>query len=278
MGFDKIMYLVGFALMMALNLLRYRVYHTTRARAVAYTLVTYVYGVGGAVAMAKIYTAVCRALGTLDGSSVAIFGAVIFCPLLILATVGAEKLVRRLTNGAGGKKKPQHAPKKNAGKKKAPDPISARNTMDLLTPGIFIILACAKFGCHFMGCCYGVSSSWGVFNPLLQDTRFPVQMFEFATMCVIILLCFFLKTKPFYRRGMAYPLTAALYAVARFGWECKRFYVEELRHIVFGLTFWQFCCVVVFVASAVSLAVLYKTQPGEPLPGLTARRPTAGSR
>ena len=138
--------------------------------------------------------------------------------------------------------------------------------------GIFIILACAKFGCHFMGCCYGVKSSWGVFNPLLQSTRFPVQMFEFITMCVIIIGCFFIKRTAFFRRGMAYPLTAAVYSVARFGWEFKRFYSDELRHIIFGLTFWQFCCVIVFSASVVSLAVLYKTQPSEPLPGLRSRR------
>ena len=261
---DKIMYAVGFTIMMVLNLFRHNDYSVSKARVVAYTLVTYVYGVGSAVAMGKIYTQICRMMGTLDGSNVAIFGAVMFCPTLLVLTAFVEKAIRKKLDGAREPAKKRSLKNRN--------PVSVRNTMDLLTPGIFIILTCAKFGCHFEGCCYGVRSSWGVYSKLLQDTLFPVQLFEFGTMCVIIALCFFLKRRPFYRRGMAYPLTAAIYSVARFGWEFKRFYVDELRHIILGMTFWQFCCVIVFVSSVVSLIILYKTQPSEPLPGLRRKK------
>lgn len=263
------MYAVGFTIMMILNLFRHRDYSISTRRTVLYTLVTYVYGVSSAVAMGKIYSLICRAMGTMEGSNVAIFGAVTFCPLLLMATVTIEKAVNKAADNARDAKK-----KRELGNRA---PVSMRSTVDLLTPGIFIILACAKFGCHFEGCCFGVRSDWGVYNGLAQGTVFPVQMFEFATMCVIIVLCFFLKRQVFYRRGMAYPMTAGIYSVARFFWEFKRYYSPEMRHVVFSLTFWQFCCVIVFAASVISVIVLYKTQPSEPLPAWKKKQRSAES-
>ncbi len=253
------MYVVGFALMMILNVFCYGKYNTTRKRAVIYTLVTYVYGVLGAIAMGILYTNISKAHHVEEESRVAIFGAVVFTPLLLMATVAVEKIIVRRTaqktDNSRGKKKT-----------KTPPPVSMRNTVDLLTPGIFIILTCAKLGCHFSGCCYGVACEWGVHSVKAgEGTVFPVQLFEVGTMCAILLLCYYIKRTEFFRRGMAYPLTAAIYSAARFGWEFKRYYPEELRRLVFGLTFWQATCCVVFAASVISLIVLHMTQPSAPL-------------
>ena len=255
----KAMYAVGFALMMLLNLFRYKDYRISQGRAVVYTLVTYVYGVLSAMAMGRIYTAVSAAAGVDETGGVAIFGAVIFTPVLLLITVLAEKLVAEKASKKTYKNK--HGKDRPYEKKI----VSTRNTLDFLTPGIFLILTCAKLGCFFEGCCYGVECGWGVYSKHADAVVFPVQIFEVATMCAVLLLCYFLKRTRFFRRGMAYPLTAALYCVGRFGWEYKRYYAEEMRHIAFGFTIWQFFCIIVFAASLISIAILYKTQPSDPL-------------
>ena len=51
------MYLVGFAIMMILNLRDHDRYHIGKKEAVLVTLVTYVAGVGGGMLMGKLYSA-----------------------------------------------------------------------------------------------------------------------------------------------------------------------------------------------------------------------------
>lgn len=130
--------------------------------------------------------------------------------------------------------------------------------MDLLAPGIFIILACAKFGCFFGGCCPGRECSFGVYNPEYEMTMFPSQLFESVTMAFVVVLCFTyaFKSKKCIS-GSVYPVTAAVYSVTRFFWEFMRYYeYEEMRHVILGLSFWQFCCVMVIVASILWILLL----------------------
>ena len=84
-GSDKVyygMYLVGFAIMMMVNLKTYEKYDVTKKTAVVFTLITYVAGVCGAMIMGDMYTA---AIAKYDGgySNVAIFGAVFFTPIFM---------------------------------------------------------------------------------------------------------------------------------------------------------------------------------------------------
>ena len=242
---------------MVLNCFRHNDYKISRLRTIVFTIITYVFGVTGALIMGKIYTAICVIHNVDDNSRVAIFGAVIFTPLMLTATAAVDKLI-------SGYRLQIYHNKKHVKHNKLPE-VSIRNTIDLLTPGIFIILTCAKLGCFFEGCCYGVECSWGVYSDRAGTTVFPVQLFEVGTMLIVLLLSFIIKRTGFYRRGMAYPLTAALYCIARFGWEFMRYYPAQMQHVLFGLTFWQFLCVIVFVTSVISIAVLYKTQPSNPL-------------
>jgi len=220
------MYLVGFAIMMVVNLRTYKRYKISKKTAVLFTLITYAAGVKGAMIMGDLYTAAVARFGV-GNSSVAIFGAVIFTPIFMTAV----SLI--------------------AGK-------SWRKIMDLLAPGIFIILACAKFGCFMAGCCPGRECSFGVYNPDLEMTVFPSQLFESITMGFVVVFCFLYATK--YKKcisGSVYPVTAAVYSVTRFCWEFMRYYPsEEVRHIMFGLTFWQFWCIVTIVASLIWIALL----------------------
>lgn len=219
------MYAVGFALMMAYSVRYCKRYRVGKAVAVVLTLFTYVFGVLGALAMGKIYSALSQKITGEGNSNVAIFGAVIFCPLLLLALF----LLQNLFSG-----------KKN----------DFRRQMDLLTPGIFMILTCAKFGCSLEGCCYGAAWEHGIYNPQAGMKVFPVQIFEVATMLVVLFAARRIEKTRFFVAGMKYPVTAMLYCVGRFCWEFARYYPDErLRHLALGLSLWQLCCVGVFLVS-----------------------------
>ena len=223
------MYLVGFAIMMIVNLKTHRKYEFKKSVTVLITVITYVAGVIGAMIMGDAYTALIEKFDA-GGSSVAIFGAVVFTPIFM--TVVALLLGQ-----------------------------SWRKVMDMLAPGIFIILACAKFGCFMAGCCPGRECSFGIYNPKLELTVFPSQLFESITMAFVVAFCFWYAFRfKKCRSGSVYPVTAAVYSVTRFCWEFMRYYkYEELRHLVFGMTFWQFWCVVVIILS-VLWVILLKSQ------------------
>lgn len=222
----KAMYVVGFAIMMLVNLKTHKKYELKKSTAIIFTLVTYVAGVYGAMQMGDIYTKATEKF-FVDGSTVAIFGAVVYTPLIMIA-------VALIMNKAW------------------------RNVIDMLAPGIFIILACAKFGCFLGGCCPGIECSFGVYNPEYEMTMFPSQLFESITMALVVVFCFWyaLRCKKCIS-GSVYPVTAAVYSVTRFFWEFMRYYeFEEMRHIMLGMTFWQFWCVVVIVFSIVWILLL----------------------
>ena len=252
----SVFYVLGVLCALGINLFFAWKYGISRLRAGLYTL-CFFYGVAGALLAGTAYQAFCVARGDpMPLSRVAMFGAVVFTPLLTILTVLAEKGIRRFVSVKTGK---------------PPVPVSVRDTVDLETPDVFIVLAFAKLNCHFDGCCYGIPAERGVYSAYLQTTVFPVQIAEVLAILAILILCYFLKQKPFYRRGMAYPLTAALYCAARFILEFFRYYPEDLRGVCLGMTVWQACSLAVLLASAVSLALLYRREPAAPLSGKLLR-------
>ncbi len=226
------MYVVGFVLMMIYSVKFRERYRVGKVAAVVLTLFTYVFGVVGALAMGKIYSAISEKLIGESNSNVAIFGAVIFCPLLLLGLFGLQNLFSGEKN-------------------------DFRRQMDLLTPGIFMILTCAKFGCLMEGCCYGVAWEHGIFNPKAEMKVFPVQAFEVVSMIAVLLLARQIEKSKRFVPGMKYPVTAILYCAVRFGWEFLRYYPDEsLRRLALGMTLWQLCCIAVSVSSAGVIAYL----------------------
>lgn len=222
------MYLVGFAIMMIINIKDCRRFKIEKKKAVIYTLYTYAAGVVGAMIMGKIFTAISRSVGENSGSRAAIFGAVMFTPIILVVTFLILKS-------------------------------DFRRNMDMLTPGIFIILVCAKFGCFLNGCCPGVVCNFGVYNPEIGEKVFPVQIFEVITMTAVIVFTqmYFKKSKN-YVKGSAYPITAAAYSVTRFCWEEARYYASDnLKNLFLGLSFWQICCITVFAVSVILIIILH---------------------
>ncbi len=257
------MFVLGFIFLIWYNFNFYHVYGISRKRALWYSL-TFMYGMLGAHIMGRIYTAICVANNIDDDSVLAIFGAVLFAPPLILLTVGIEKTVRRIIKS---KQKLTEKDIKKSAKNKG-EKVNGRDTLDMLTPGLFATIALGKIGCMISGCCFGIECSWGVHSDKIDATVFPVQLFESITLFLILAGCYYLKRTRFYRRGMAYPMTATLYCMSRFCFEFLRYYEPRLRHLFFGITLWQGLCILVVVVSVISLGILYKKGESNPLPPL----------
>lgn len=255
MGMDlllnlSVFYYIGIAIWLSINLLTCRRYSISRLRAGLYTL-SFLYAIAGAMIGGAFNRFMeYRITGTHTLTLVAIFGGVIFTPIFIVLTVLIEKAIRRGANTVLVKHSREPLPQ-----------VSVRDTLDLLTPGCLVMLALSKVACHFDKCCYGIPWSWGTYSPYLDTTVFPVQISESLTTFFILVVVVYLMHKPFYRRGMAYPLAATIYTFCRFGWEFMRYYPPKMRHVFLGLTVWQNCCVAVFAVSVACLLFLFKKYP-----------------
>ncbi len=224
--FYYLTYAAGFFITLLINLKTCGSYSLTKKKTVIYTVCMFLCGIVGAFLMADIYNAYCLKIGETANSTVSVFGAVIFAPVFMTVFLLIEK------NGV------------------------LRN-LDMLTPGVYITLTCAKFGCFLDGCCMGIPYKNGIYNPIVNMRVFPVQICEAASMIIMLVLTqIYIKKGKNVPAGFNYPLTTAVYCVIRFMWEYMRYYDEVMRHGFFGVTFWQGMCVVMFVFSAVMMTAL----------------------
>ncbi len=224
--FYYLMYAVGFIMTLFINLKTHDRYSLTKKKAVVYTVCMFLCGIVGALLMSDIYNACCKSIGVNENSTVSIFGAVVFAPIFMTVFFLIEKS-------------------------------DALRNLDMLTPGIFITLTCAKFGCFLDGCCMGVPYENGIYNPIVETRVFPVQICEVLSMIIMLVLTqTYIKKGKNVPAGFNYPLTTAVYCVIRFLWEFMRYYDESMRHGFFGVTFWQGWCIIMFVLSAVMMTVL----------------------
>lgn len=223
------MYLLGTVLMFAVSLATYKKYSLKLWQAVVFTLVALVGGLAGTVVMGKVYTSLLRANGILGESNMAIYGAVMFTPLiLVIACLITKQPWKKI--------------------------------LDMIAPSGIIFTACAKLGCMFAGCCNGIECSFGVYNYRLDAKVFPSPVVEFVTMLIIIVIGFryAFKSEKFVP-GTVYPIMGILYGGTRFFLEYLRFYTHEVeRHIVMGMTLWQLCSLITVAASLVWLMCLNK--------------------
>ncbi len=154
--------------MLTLSLLRCGVYHSSRARAVAYSFITFASGFLGALIIGAVYNFLFSLKGIVTDIKVDVLGAVIFTALFLLIAVSIEKLYL--------KRKAESAARNGAADGAPIRSVSFRDTMDMMIPGSFLVFACIKFGCRVRGCCFGVECSWCVHPPGRTDPRcFPCR-------------------------------------------------------------------------------------------------------
>lgn len=222
-------YVVGFILMMVINLKNHDRFSISKKNAIIYTVYTYICGIIGATLMGLIYYYVHSLLGIMVNKSVCIYGAVVFTPILLMLF-----------------------PIKKSDRV---------NAVDMVTPGILLILACSKVGCFINGCCRGfICEEFGILYKGAEVKHFPIQIIETGIMLLILALTqLIIRKTSLISSGKNYPFTFAAYAVSRFFVEFARYYEnEEQRNLMLGFTFWQITSIIVFIVCIIILVIPFK--------------------
>ena len=223
---SKLSLYVGMIVVIILSFFICKKHGISKISTLLFILLGYSGGIYCAKLMGDLYSKVSMMFGG-GRSNVAIFGVVVGLPFVLI-------FVSLIT----GKK--------------------WRNITDLFAPGAFLGLAFSKFGCFLSGCCPGIECKFGIYNNLLDKVVFPSQICESITMVFVVVFSFWYSLK--YKKrisGSAYPVTAMVYVTTRFFWEFLRYYdIDKMKHLLFGLSFWQLWCIAVFVLSVIWLYIL----------------------
>ncbi len=129
----------------------------------------------------------------------------------------------------------------------------------MMTPGLALGYGIARLGCFLNGCCYGAPTSlpWGVKFPtaeLPNIARHPTQIYaalgSFAILGILMAI-----RKRLGSPGQLFLVYLMLYSVMRAGIEVLR-RGETAKTLADGVTQAQFASALIFVAAAVSYALL----------------------
>lgn len=88
---------------------------------------------------------------------------------------------------------------------------------DIAGPTSILLQGLAHWGCAFDGCCYGIKMTNGIYNPVFQDYRFPIQFVEaIVAIAISVILFIRAKNKNYNSDGTQYPWMLILYGSTRF--------------------------------------------------------------
>ena len=256
-------YLIGIPLVFVVNHFCAFKYRTNKLQTFFYTVCMIVFGFIGSHIGADVYNWFQRRKGNSTMFTRTVFGTILTVVIVTLILVMIEKAARALLGKI----------------KKTPVPtVYLRDVYDTLEPGAMILIMFTKFRCLYVGCCFGVPCSWGIYSPKIDTIVFPVQWVEATMSFSILILVWYLSQKAFFRRGMALFMGGGLFCFGRFFLEFLMWYPPEDRTYLGRLTLLQCACILILSICVGVIVFLYKTQPSDPLPGkllpkLQARRP-----
>ena len=118
------------------------------------------------------------------------------------------------------------------------------------------MFACARVACTVAGCCRGFPTQWGVYNPVVEQPLFPVQLLE--TLISLAILAFVLwreKKNAFVPDGKNMPIILISYGIARF---LTEFLHDDAK--IFGFTWMQVHCVVMIAVGILTLKVIQHSE------------------
>ena len=133
---------------------------------------------------------------------------------------------------------------------------------DVVAMSLVMYMASFKiFVCGPLGCCLGISHSWGVYNERVDAVVFPIQWIEGSVGFVLVFLCIlFMLFSKHYKPGRGCSFSAWSYAVPRFIIDYLRYRGPEFRETesigILGLTMVQTACAAAVLVGIVWLFVL----------------------
>ena len=129
-----------------------------------------------------------------------------------------------------------------------------RKTLALLSFGPLLVHGISHFGCIFVGCCHGYPCSFGIYNPMFQDIRFPIQPIEALTAVAIVVFLFVRSKKKQYEPdGYEYPLMLVLFGSTRFLFE----FLRDNYKMFWGISNLAIHALFMFVVGLIWIIILY---------------------
>lgn len=116
-------------------------------------------------------------------------------------------------------------------------------TLDLIIPFLALGQSIGRIGCFLNGCCFGK-----------EFVLIPVQIISSFLLLLIFIILRFLQSRP-YKAGEIFYSYLFLYSIKRFFIE---FWRADNKIIFFDLTLFQLISILIFIFSAVKLAIILK--------------------
>ena len=139
--------------------------------------------------------------------------------------------------------------------------IDIRDMLNFIAPLPCAVHGISHYGCIFEGCCCGYPSAFGIWNPIHQDYRFPIQPIE-ATVAVLVIVVTvaYAKSKNYSKAANSYPVMLILFGSTRFFLEFAR----DNEKLFWGISNLAIHAFVMFVVGLVWLLILRlrKTKEG----------------
>lgn len=141
---------------------------------------------------------------------------------------------------------------------------------DFFAPSFALAFAVGHIGCIFDGCCYGYPSTWGIYNPMLHQTLFPIQLIEcLGAFLVWGFLLLYAKKKNYECRGKVLAMFLILFGGGRFICEFFR-YNDKLFWNISELAIWAFLALI----TGIIMMIIVSRPPKENHDKLSQKEPS----
>lgn len=132
--------------------------------------------------------------------------------------------------------------------------LDVKKMLSLLSFGPLLVHGISHFGCVFAGCCQGYPCSFGIYNPVFHDIRFPNQPLEALTaVAIVVFLIWRAEKKNYEPDGFEYPLMLVLFGSTRFGFE----FLRDNPKMFWGISNLAIHALFMFVVGVIWIAILY---------------------
>ena len=115
----------------------------------------------------------------------------------------------------------------------------------------------ARIACTITGCCSGYPSEWGVYNPVVVETLFPIQLLEaFVSLLILVYVFWREKKNKFIPDGKNVPIVLISYGIARFFLE----FLHNNEKMFLNVNLMQFHCVLMIIVGVITLRIIRKSE------------------
>ena len=110
--------------------------------------------------------------------------------------------------------------------------IDKRKIWDFIAPCFPLLQCVAHLACNFAGCCRGYIVGYGIWNPVMKEYTFPIQLLESLVSLLVFIACLLYADKGKRSEGKVYPFFLITFGATRFFLE----FFRDNHKIIFGIS------------------------------------------